>query len=74
MCGCGCRYSLYVHTAPGFEFESTSLFSGSHVHSESKAVWGTMAMVQVELALLRAAFKRLDNAQFVSSRRHELAG
>lgn len=58
-------YTIYAHTAPGYEFPRKSLFRDHQLKHSVTVLWGSLEMVQAELLLLRSAFQDPLNERFV---------
>ncbi|KAG4956281.1 hypothetical protein JHK85_042661 [Glycine max] len=63
------RFSIYVHSAPGFVLdESTTrsqLFYGRQISNSIQVLWGESSMIQAERLLLAAALEDHANQRFV---------
>ncbi|XP_020222044.1 glycosyltransferase BC10 [Cajanus cajan] len=63
------RFSIYVHSAPGFVFhESTTkshFFYGRQITNSIQVLWGESSMIQAERLLLAAALEDPANQRFV---------
>lgn len=63
------RFSIYVHSAPGFVFdESTTrsqFFYGRQISNSIQVLWGESSMIQAERLLLEAALEDPANQRFV---------
>ncbi|CAI5494640.1 unnamed protein product [Closterium sp. Naga37s-1] len=59
-------YSIYVHTAPGYEFpkNASALFRNNTIRSEAVS-WGSPTMIDAERRLIAAALKDPANHNFV---------
>ncbi|KAG6490412.1 hypothetical protein ZIOFF_051708 [Zingiber officinale] len=62
------KYSIYVHSEPGFVFDRTTtrspFFFGRQIPDSIKVIWGESTMIEAERLLLAAALKDPANQRF----------
>ncbi|XP_074579436.1 glycosyltransferase BC10-like [Curcuma longa] len=62
------KFSIYVHSEPGFVFDKTTtrspFFFGRHLRDSIKVIWGESTMVEAERLLLASALKDPSNQRF----------
>ncbi|XP_064982555.1 glycosyltransferase BC10-like isoform X2 [Musa acuminata AAA Group] len=62
------KYSIYVHSEPGFVFDRTTtrspFFFGRQIQDSIKVVWGEATMIEAERLLFAAALKDPANRRF----------
>ncbi|XP_074582533.1 glycosyltransferase BC10-like [Curcuma longa] len=62
------KYSIYVHSEPGFVFDRTTtrspFFFGRQIPDSIKVIWGESTMIEAERLLLTAALKDPSNQRF----------
>ena len=58
-------FSVYVHTAPEYAYNSSSIFSGYQIDNRVHVLWGQYSVAEAERRLLRAAMEDPTNQRFI---------
>jgi hypothetical protein len=58
-------FSIYVHTSPGFNYSSNSIFAPFTIKNPVQAKWGDHTIVDAERKLIKAALEEPLNSYFI---------